>query len=107
MQKLCIRAEKEENVEEFFLIVYPAIKRGFELKPEILGDRLYDACQSVVAHTSASMQDRLKSGVSEWSSRPLQTADLKNFTQIQTEKSIPYSGWVIYGSYYIIFILGM
>lgn len=94
MQKLCIRAEKEENVEEFSLVVYPDIEHGIVLSPEIISERLFHACQSVINHTSASTQDRLESGVSEWDGEARQTANLANLTQLNSEKQIPYSGWV-------------
>lgn len=94
MQKLCIRAEKEENIEEFSLVVYPHLDNRLELSAEILGENLYGACRSVIDHTSASMQDRLESGVSEWDGEARQTLKPEELVQLTCDKQIPYSGWV-------------
>ncbi|KAH7721977.1 ubiquitin carboxyl-terminal hydrolase [Aphelenchoides avenae] len=93
VQRLCIRAEKEDSIDSYALVIYPDLDTPHQITPAD-GEHIYEVYQSVVDHISAAVQERLESGISEWDGEACPvTKHVENLIQIHSDKQIPYEGW--------------
>lgn len=95
VQRLCIKETPDRIDSEHTLRFYPYIDVPIPISQEI-GENLQEVCDSVIAHISADLQQRLQSGISQWDGeeRPVSKA-ATDLVQLQYDAPpISYEGWM-------------
>ncbi|KAI6181467.1 Ubiquitin carboxyl-terminal hydrolase [Aphelenchoides besseyi] len=93
--KLMIKIDKEEIEEKNTVVVAPHFDSDIPVNEQSMDEQFFRMVQSVIRHTSATVQDQVNAGVSDWDGSERKVLpDAENWVQLETDKQIPYSGWV-------------
>ncbi|KAI6238428.1 Ubiquitin carboxyl-terminal hydrolase [Aphelenchoides fujianensis] len=93
--KLMIKAENEETEEKNTVVVAPDFRTDIPINEQSMDEAFFRVVQAVIRHTSATVQDQVDAGASDWDGgerKLLENAE--SLLQLETDKQIPYSGWV-------------
>lgn len=88
MQRLTIQAQTEEIEEVFTVVIIDELTQEYQISPQVLGENLYAIIQRIINAPSASVTERLESGVSEWDSGTLRIPE-ELLTLVQEEREEP------------------
>lgn len=94
MQRLCILADKDEEDEKMTLVVAPNFQTNIPVNEQHLDGQLFHVVQAIIRHASASYQNAIDAGVSDWDGgerRVLSNAE--HLIQLDIDKKISYSSW--------------
>jgi ubiquitin carboxyl-terminal hydrolase 5/13 len=95
IQKLSIKLDNTCETEEYTFVHYPNITRKIPITEVDLSEDIYNSSRSIVYHTSASVQERLDAGVSEWDGEQIfESENARNLYQLDNGKKIDYHGWM-------------
>lgn len=95
MQRLCILADKEEDEEKTTLVLAPDFDTDIPISQQHLDSHLYRVVQAVVRHASASYQNAIDSGISDWDGGERKVLpNAEDLVQLDVvDKNISYSSW--------------
>uniref|UniRef100_A0A914XX36 Ubiquitin carboxyl-terminal hydrolase n=1 Tax=Panagrolaimus superbus TaxID=310955 RepID=A0A914XX36_9BILA len=95
IQKLSIKLDTTCETEEYSFVQYPNIARKIPISEIDLPEDIYNSSRSIVYHTSASVQERLEAGVSEWDGEQIfDSENARTLIQLDNGKKLDYTGWM-------------